>query len=172
MELKKHVVKGMAWTFFEKVGTTVIQMLVGLVLMSFLYPDDYGTVQILVVFTSVCAVFVDSGFSAALIRRREVTQQEYSAVFFFNVLTAVGMYLLLLAITPTLARYYHAPVMLQLAPVLFLLVPVNSLANIQNTLLIRNFGFKTISQYTLWGTVVGGAAAVAMAVAGCGVWSL
>ena len=172
MELKKHVVKGMAWTFFEKIATTVIQMLSGLALMSFLYPDDYGTIQILVVFTSVCAVFVDSGFSAALIRRREVTQQEYSSVFFFNVLTAVGMYLLLLALTPALARYYDSPVMLQLAPVLFLLVPVNSLANIQNTLLIRSFGFKTISQYTLWGTVVGSAAAVGMAVAGCGVWSL
>lgn len=82
MELKKHVVKGMAWTFAEKALTAVFQMFVGLVLMNFLFPDDYGTIQILVVFTSVCSVFVDSGFSAALIRRKEVGQAEYSAVFF------------------------------------------------------------------------------------------
>ena len=88
MELKKHVVKGMAWTFAEKALTAVFQMFVGLVLMNFLFPDDYGTIQILVVFTSVCSVFVDSGFSAALIRRKEVGQAEYSAVFFFNIFTA------------------------------------------------------------------------------------
>lgn len=59
---EKHVVKGMAWTFAEKALTAVFQMFVGLVLMNFLFPDDYGTIQILVVFTSVCSVFVDSGF--------------------------------------------------------------------------------------------------------------
>lgn len=172
MELKKHVVKGMAWTFAEKVFTALFQMLVGLVLMNFLFPDDYGTIQILVVFTSVCSVFVDSGFSAALIRKPEVTQTEYSAVFFFNVLVASALYIVLLAITPFLSRYYHSPVMLSLAPVLFLLVPVNSLANIQNTMLTRSFDFATISKYTVWATLGGSCAAVIMAITGCGIWSL
>lgn len=172
MELKKHVVKGMAWTFAEKALTAVFQMLVGLVLMNFLFPDDYGTIQILVVFTSVCSVFVDSGFSAALIRRKEVGQAEYSAVFFFNIFAACGLYLVLLAVTPFLASYYNAPVMRTLAPVLFLLVPVNSFSNIQNTILTRRFDFKTISQYTLWATLAGSCVAVGMAAAGCGIWSL
>ena len=172
MELKKYVVKGMAWTFAEKVLTALFQMLVGLVLMNFLFPDDYGTIQILVVFTSVCSVFVDSGFSAALIRKKEVAQEEYSAVFFFNILTACVLYLVLLAITPLLAHYYNAPIMRTLAPVLFLLVPVNSLSNIQNTLLTRRFDFKTISKYTLWATLAGSCIAVGMAAAGCGIWSL
>ena len=172
MELKKHVVKGMVWTFAEKALTALFQMLVGLVLMNFLFPEDYGTVQILVVFTSVCSVFVDSGFSAALIRKKEVGQEELSAVFFFNVLAACALYFVLLAITPFLSRYYNAPVMLPLAPVLFLLVPVNSLSNIQNTILTRRFDFKTLSQYTLWATLAGSCAAVGMAAAGCGIWSL
>ena len=161
MELKKHVVKGMAWTFAEKALTAVFQMFVGLVLMNFLFPDDYGTIQILVVFTSVCSVFVDSGFSAALIRRKEVGQAEYSAVFFFNIFTACGLYLVLLAVTPFLASYYNAPVMRTLAPVLFLLVPVNSFSNIQNTILTRRFDFKTISKYTLWATLAGSCVASA-----------
>ena len=123
MELKKHVVKGMAWTFAEKALTAVFQMFVGLVLMNFLFPDDYGTIQILVVFTSVCSVFVDSGFSAALIRRKEVGQAEYSAVFFFNIFTACGLYLVLLAVTPFLASYYNAPVMRTLARYCFCSFP-------------------------------------------------
>lgn len=174
MELKKSVVKGMAWTFIEKAATTVFQMLVGLVLMNFLFPNDYGILQILVVFTTICSVFVDSGFSAAIIRRREgeVTQREYSAVFLFNVSTAVLLYFALLALTPFLASYYNAPVMLKLAPVLFLLVPVNSFSNIQNTVLTRHFDFKTISKYTMWATLAGSCVAVVMAVMGCGIWSL
>lgn len=172
MELKRHVVKGMAWTFGEKIATAVFQMLVGLVLMNFLFPEDYGTIQILVVFTSICSVFVDSGFSAALIRKREVGQGEYSAVFFFNVSIAALLYVILLAGTPFLARYYDSDEMLRLGPVLFLLVPVNALANVQNTILTRRFDFKSISKYTMWATLAGSVAAVAMAVAGCGVWSL
>lgn len=172
MELKTRVVRGMAWTFGEKIATAVFQMLVGLVLMNFLFPDDYGTIQILVVFTSVCSVFVDSGFSAALIRKRDVEQAEYSAVFFFNIFIAVALYVLLLAVTPLLARYYDSDIMLRLGPVLFLLVPVNALANIQNTILTRWFDFKSISKYTLWATLAGSVAGVAMAVAGCGIWSL
>lgn len=59
-----------------------------------------------------------------------------------------------------------------LAPVLFLLVPVNSFSNIQNTILTRRFDFKTISKYTLWATLAGSCVAVGMAAAGCGIWSL
>lgn len=162
----------MAWTFAEKAGTALFQMLVGLVLMNFLFPDDYGVIQILVVFTSVCSVFVDSGFSAALIRKREVERGEYSAVFFFNVFMAIALYLLLLTITPFLARYYDSDIMLRLAPVLFLLVPVNSLSNIQNTILTRRLDFGTLSKYTLWATFAGSLVAVAMAVMGCGIWAL
>lgn len=162
----------MAWTFTEKALTSLFQMLVGLMLMNFLYPDDYGTIQILVVFTSICSVFVDSGFSAALIRKKEVSQAEYSAVFLFNVSVAVALYLSLWAITPLLSRYYESPVMLSIAPVLFLLVPINSLSNIQNTMLMRSFGFDIISKYTLWATLAGSCSAVIMAVTGCGIWSL
>lgn len=172
MELKKNVVNGMAWTFIEKAATTVFQMLVGLVLMNYLFPNDYGILQILVVFTTICSVFVDSGFSAALIRRKDVEQSEYSAVFLFNVSTAILLYFVLLALTPVLAGYYNAPVMRQIAPVLFLLVPINSLSNIQNTILTRRFDFKTISKYTMWATLAGSCAAVVMAVLGCGIWSL
>ena len=60
----------------------------------------------------------------------------------FNIFTACGLYLVLLAVTPFLASYYNAPVMRTLAPVLFLLVPVNSFSNIQNTILTRRFDFK------------------------------
>ena len=172
MELKSHVVNGMAWTFAEKVFTSIFQMLVGLVMMNFLFPDDYGTVQILVVFTSVCSVFVDSGFSAALIRKQHVRQEELSAVFLFNISTAILLYLVLLAATPFIARYFDSPVMLRLAPVLFLLVPVNSFANVQNTILTRRFDFKSISKFTLWSTFAGGLASLVMAVSGCGIWSL
>ena len=62
--------------------------------------------------------------------------------------------------------------MRSLAPVLFLLVPVNSFSNIQNTILTRRFDFKTISKYTLWATLAGSCVAVGMAAAGCGIWSL
>ena len=72
-------------------------------------------------------------------RGLHIGQAEYSAVFFFNIFTACGLYLVLLAVTPFLASYYNAPVMRTLAPVLFLLVPVNSFSKLQMTFLTRSF---------------------------------
>lgn len=172
MELKQSVVNGMKWTFIEKIATNLFQMLAGLVLMNFLAREVYGTLAVLVVFTSICSVFVDSGFSSALIRRKEVGPSEYSSVFFFNILVAVVLYGILVAVTPAIAVYYNEPIIRSIAPVLFLLVPVNAFSNIQNIILTRDLEFKTISKYTMWATVGGSCVSVVMAVCGMGIWSL
>ena len=80
--------------------------------------------------------------------------------------------MVLVALAPVVARYYELPVIAKIAPVLFLLLPINALCVIQNTIFTREFRFQLLSKANFAASLVAGAVAIAMALAGCGVWSL
>ena len=170
--LKEKVAGGVAWSIAEKVGSMLLQMVVSIVVARLLVPEDFGVMAILTFFTALALVMVDSGFSQTLIRKESPTPQDYHSVFAFNIAVSVVLYAVLVAVAPVVARYYELPVIADIAPVLFLLLPINALCVIQNTIFTREFRFRLLSQATFTASFVAGVVAVAMALAGCGVWSL
>jgi len=171
-ELRGRVASGMAWTLAEKSGSMLLQTGVGILVARLLAPEDYGVMAILTVFATLSLVVVDSGFSQTLIRKDEPTPVEYGSVFRFNIAVSLLLYGALAAVAPWLADFYGQPVLRQLAPVLFLLLPLNALCVIQQTIYTRRFRFAPLSKIVFASTACGGVLAVAMAWSGCGVWSL
>ena len=121
----------MAWSFSEKLLTMVVQMVVSIIVARELMPEDFGVMAILTFFTSVALAIVDSGFSQALIRKQSPTAEEYASVLGFNVVVSLLLYVLLLFLTPAIARFYDLAVISTVAPVLFLVLPINSLCVVQ-----------------------------------------
>ncbi len=171
-DLKNKVARGVAWSLSEKIGTTLLQMVVSLVILRLLTRADLGVMAILTALSVVALVLVDSGFSQILIRKRDPEAREFTSVFLFNLAVSLLLYLLLVAAAPLLARYYAMPQLTALAPVFFLLLPVNALCSIQNTLFTRQFRFALLSEVTFVSWIVSGAVAIALALAGYGVWSI
>ena len=171
-ELKTKVAAGVAWNIAEKTGSMLLQMAVSIIVARQLMPEDFGVMAILTFFTSIALVLVDSGFSQTLIRKKSIADRDLTSVFFFNLAMSVLLYLLFTAIAPAVAAFYDLDVISKIAPVLFLLLPVNALCSIQNTIFVRQFRFGLLSKATLASSLVGGAAAIVMALSGCGVWSL
>ena len=172
MELRQRVVKGVAWQSVEKVVTALLQFAVSMVLMNHLTPTDYGSWAILSIFLAILLPVVDSGFSQALIRKKEIKDGDYSSVFYVNVLIAIVLYLILWAATPFLSRFFEDELFAQIAPVLFLLFPINSLSIIQSTILSRQLEYRRLSLYTLVASIVSSIAAILMALNGFGLWAL
>lgn len=171
-ELRDRVASGVAWNMAEKAGSMLLQAVVSLIVLRLLLPEDLGIMAIPTVFSALALVVVDSGFSQTLIRKTEPTPQDYQSVFLFNVVVSLLLYGLLVVLAPVAARFYHMPILTRIAPVLFLLLPLNALCVIQNTRFTRQFRFALISKVVFASTLAGGAVAVGMALAGCGVWSL
>lgn len=171
-ELKNKVVKGVAWSTIEKICSAVLQLVVSLVLLSLLSPEDYGLMAIVAAFPAILMPLVDSGFSQALIRKKEVDDVDYSSVFYVNIAISVALYTLLVAISPACGRFFGAPGFQQIAPILYLLIPINSLSNIQNAILQRSMEFRNLSLYVLVANAVSSAVAIWMAIEGLGVWAL
>lgn len=171
-DLSGRVASGVAWSISEKAGSMLLQAVVSIVVANILVPLDLGIMAVLTVFTALAQVVVDSGFSQTLIRKAQPAEGDYKAVFRFNIVTSLVLYILLTALSPLAARYYGWPELARVAPVLFLLLPVNALCVIQNTIMVREFRFARLSAITFTSSLASGIVAVVMAVSGCGIWSL
>lgn len=171
-ELKDKVARGVAWSLAEKVSTTLLQLGVRIVLLRLLTREDFGIMAILTAISAVMLVVADSGFSQTLIRHREPSRSDFKSVFVFNVVLSLLLYVALVATAPLYARFFDAPVLAALAPVFFLILPLNALCVIQNTIFTRQFRFALLSKVTFFASMVSGFTAVGLVVAGCGVWSL
>lgn len=170
--LKEQVAAGAGWTMGEKVATALFQFVVRILVLRLLLPEDLTVVALLLAAASVALVMVDSGFSQMLVRKSTPEAADYLGVFRFNIGSSLLLYLLLTAAAPAAARYYAMPEIAELAPIFFLMIPLNALCVIQQTICTRQFRFALLSKVVFAAQVVSGTAAVLLAYAGCGVWAL
>lgn len=171
-ELKSKVVRGFAWNSAEKIASALFQFYVSIKVVNRVSPDDYGVFAILLAFVAVFNTFVDSGFSQALIRKKDPTQGDFSSAFWFNIGISVVIYGLLVGLSYPAASLLDMPELVRLAPVLYLVVPLWALSIIQNTVLTRSFDFRRISMITFLSIAGSGVVAIVLAVKGFGVWAL
>lgn len=170
--LEHKVASGVAWSFSEKLLSMVVQMVVSIIVARQLAPADFGVMAIMTFFTSVALAIVDSAFSQTLIRKAAPTDEEYRSVLSFNVVVSVVLYVLFVLLATPLSELYDAPVIRDIAPVLFLVLPINSLCVVQTVMFTREFRFALLSKIVFVASLVSGIVAVVMAVVGCGIWSL
>ena len=171
-KLEHKVAKGVAWSFSEKLLSMVVQMVVSIVVARQLAPADFGVMAIMTFFTSVALAIVDSGFSQTLIRKTNPTDEEYHSVLIFNIVVSLVLYGILTAAAYPIASLYDSPEIWTIAPVLFLVLPINSLCVVQTVMYTREFRFALLSKIVFLASLISGVVAVVMAVMGCGIWSL
>lgn len=156
----------------EKFGSMLLTMAVRFVILRLLTREILGFMSIPSAVVTVLLVIVDGGFSQSLVRHRNPGPYDYKSVFLFNILVATALYLLLVATMPFVARWYDMPEIARITPVFFLLLPLNALCTVQNAIFTRQFRFELLSKVTFFSSLVGGLAAIALALAGWGIWSL
>ena len=171
-QLRDKVASGVAWSMAEKVGTMLLQLAVSLTILRLLNPAIMGVIAIPTAFLAVAIVIADSGFSQALIRKGTPTADDYKSVFAFNVGVALVLYGVLVALAGSIARFYDMPEITRIAPVFFLQLPLSAACAIQNTIFVRTFRFALLSKVTFLSSLAGGLTAIALAMAGWGIWSL
>lgn len=170
--MSKRVASGVAWNIAEKIGSTLLQAIVSIIVANRIMPDDMGIIAVLTVFVTLSQVVIDSGFSQTLIRKANATAEDFKAVFRFNLIASLALYAILTATTPWVATYYGWDMIQKVAPVLYLLLPLNALCVIQNTIMVREFRFAQLSTIIFLSSLISGILAIVMALTGFGIWSL
>ena len=172
MSLGQQTVSGVAWTTVQRFATLFLAFVANLVLARLLSPDDFGCIALLMVFISLSQIFVDGGFGSALIQKKEPTQDDYSTIFYWNLMLAVLLYFLLFFLAPVIARYYEIPILKDILRVQGLIIILDSLGLVHKNNLRKTLQFKKISLIVLGANFIAVVVAITMAYNGFGVWCL
>ena len=170
--LKDKTVKGTLWSAADAFLGQGVSFIVGLVLARLLSPDEYGLIGIVTIFTTIMLGVVDSGFSNALIRKQEVSDKDYSTLFYCNLAISGLMFILLYTCAPWIAVFFQREQLVGLCRVMGLLLIFQAISIVQYTILSRNIDFKTKTKANVVSALISGIIGIAMAYCGYGVWSL
>lgn len=170
--LKDKTIRGVGWSAADTFLGQGVTFIVGLVLARLLSPDEYGLIGIVAIFTSILLGFVDCGFSNALIRKQDTNDEDFNTMFIVNLAISVLMYALLFICSPFIAHFFDRPQLVTLVRVTGLLLIIQSLSIVQDTILKKRIDFKTKTKASVLAAILSGIVGIGMAILGFGVWSL
>ena len=170
--LKKRVVSGVLWQGLERVGSYGIGFVVSVILARRLSPEEFGVIAIMMVFITLSNVFIDSGFSTALIQKKDMEQADCCSVFYINIVMSFVLYGILYLASPYIADLYETGELALYLHIFSLVIIIRSFSLVQNALLRKRMLFHLSFRISWIALVVSGAVGIIMAYSGCGVWSL
>lgn len=170
--LKNKTIEGVGWSAADAFLGQGVTFIVGLVLARLLSPDEYGLIGICLIFTTVLNGIVDSGFSNALIRKKEVTDEDYNTMFITNMVISIVLYVLLFICAPLVSDFFHREELAALVRATGLVLFFNALSITQVTILTKKIDFKTKTKASFVSAIISGGIGIVMAYMGYGVWAL
>jgi len=166
------VVRALFWKLLERFGVQGIQFVLQLILARLLIPEHYGVLAMMTIFTNLANVFIQRGFNTALIQNKDVTEEDYSSVFWITLGIALCMYAIIFFSAPAIAAFYKMPDIVTPLRVLAIILFPGALNSIQLAKVSREMDFKKVFYSNVGGILIAGIAGVAVALMGGGLWAL
>ncbi len=164
--------KAFGWKLLERFGVQGIQFVLQIILARILSPEHYGALSIMIIFTSLANVFIQSGFNTALIQKKDVDERDYSSVFWVSLLIAGALYTLIFFLSPVIADFYNMPEIISPMRILALMLFPGAFNSIQLAKVRRELNFKKVFVSNILGIVVAGITGIIVALNGGGLWAL
>ena len=139
---RENAISNFIWRFAERCGAQLVTFIVSIVLARILAPEDYGTIALVTVFTTILQVFVDCGLGTALIQKKDADDLDFSSVFFFNFAVCLILYLCMFISAPFIAEFYNDASLTPVVRVISLTIVISGVKGIQQAYVSRHMMFK------------------------------
>jgi len=170
--LKQKAISGASWSLAGRIMQQGVQFIIGVIIARLLLPEQYGLVAMALVFITIFYVFVDSGFSAAIIQRKEISNSDLSTVFYLNMGVSLVVFAILYFSAPLIADFYNESQLINIVRVLSIIIILYALTIVQNSIISREVNFKLKTRIEIVAQILSGAIAIYLAYSGYGVWAL
>lgn len=170
--LKNKTVKGVGWSAIDNVAQYGVTFIVSIVLARLLSPDDYGLIGLVAIFTAVCNTLINAGFTTALIRKKDATDEDYNTVFIVNLGMSLLLYGIIFFCSPLIADFFQREELVWLTRVSSLGMIIGALSLVQQTRLTKRIDFKSQTKITIVASISSGIIGIALALMNLGVWAL
>ncbi|MDZ8225494.1 MULTISPECIES: lipopolysaccharide biosynthesis protein [unclassified Nostoc] len=170
--LRQKAVKSVIWTVIESWGRQGVSLVVFFILARLLNPETFGLIALASIFIEFVQIFVDQGFSVAIIQRQEIDSEHLDTAFWTTLGISVLLTVLSVAGAGLTADFFKQPQLVPIIQCLSISFIFNGLSSVQQAVLERKFAFKSLAIRSLLAVIIGGIVGVWMAFLGFGVWSL
>lgn len=170
--LKQKAISGAIWSSIQKFGLSGISFLSNIVLARLLSPEDYGCIGMLSIFIVISTALVYGGFVAALIQKKDTSDEDYSTVFIWNLVVSIFLYGILFSFAPTISNFYGIEKLSTILRVQGIVLIINGFSVVQTTLLRKQLKFGKLAKLNIVSALVSVLVAIGLAFRGWGVWAL
>jgi len=171
-EVKKKSIIGFGWQLAQKLSAKAVSLGVSIYLARLLMPADFGVVAMTSIFLALAGALADSGLGSSLVQKDKIDHLDINTVFFFSLFVSIVLYGILFALSPLIANMYQEPQLVSILRILGINLLFSSLSNVQASIVSRELNFRNFFFASFIATLFSAIVAVAMALAGCGIWTL
>ncbi|MDM0763062.1 lipopolysaccharide biosynthesis protein [Clostridium perfringens] len=169
---KEIIIHSLMWKLMERSGVQGIQFVLQIILARLLTPEDYGIIAIISIFITIASVFVQSGFSTALIQNRNSSEEDFSSVFYLSIFVATILYIALFFMAPLISKFYMITELTNVIRVLSLTLFLGAFNSVQNAIIAKKMEFKKLFFSSFIAVNISGVIGIILAYLNFGVWSL
>lgn len=166
------IATSLGWKILERFFSQGCSIIVQIILARLLLPSDFGSLAIILAIVNYLSVFVQSGLSAAIVQKKELTPLDINTIFSISFGIAGILFFLLFFSSPYIADYYNDKSLINPIRVSASLLFLCSLFSIYQGVLSRKMEFKTIAIRSSIALPAAGVISIIMAYYGFGLWSL
>jgi O-antigen/teichoic acid export membrane protein len=170
--LKARTISSGAITMSSQAGKFFLSLVSTMILARLLTPRDFGLVVMVTTVTSFLRVFKDAGLSIATVQRERITHAQVSNLFWINVAISALSTLIVAALAPVIAWFYHNPRLMSITLLLSITFLISGSTVQHQALLKRQMRFKALALIEVSSMAVGVLVGVVMALLGYRYWSL
>jgi len=169
---QKATISGFRWNFLDQIIAQGSTFAVGIVLMNFLPPSDFGLIAMATVFTGFLNLFSTFGLSSSLVQAFKISKIDIDTVFWFVLVLGILLTIIMFALSWPMANLYDQPELVLIIQILsfnFVLLPFTS---IPLSLLQRDLLFSKIFSVNASSSIISAIITIILAIKGWGVWAL
>jgi O-antigen/teichoic acid export membrane protein len=164
--------KNLLWSFIQSAGSKLLSLVIFAIIARELTPQQFGLVAFATIFIQLSQVFVDAGFSQAIIRHKGLTNLHLNSVFWINIAIGLVATTGLYSFAPLISSSLSQPDLVEPLRAISCVLLIGSFASVQQAQLQKDMHFKVLALRNLLATLIAGSTGVGLAIYGFGVWAL
>lgn len=171
--LIRPALTALKWNYLGVATRTVSAFIIGIVLARLLGPKPFGEVAVAWLVIGLGNLMADCGFGAALVQRRELSQEDIRFIFTAQLGLGVLLTGIVATAAPLVASIFRQPEVAPIVRALALLFALQGFGLTSQNLLKRNLAFRSLQIAQVLSYLLGYLAlGIPLACLGFGVWSL
>lgn len=160
------------WVFVEKFGVVFTKFLGMVFIARIISPYDYGVFSIVNYIILTATIIVDSGMGGSLIRKKNITDHDYSTVTIFNIGASIILGFLLISTSYIFEKYYDIKGLSILIQVMVVCLIFRGAAVVYIASMVKQLLFKEQAKIMIFSAIFSTGVAILAAVYLKNYWAL